>query len=82
MLLSSDLDRSRLRTPTFRPVFPRGATFNIVGSKHSANVVDRVSNNIENGTSAAQRLSEIASWHLRRARHIPADHSSGFVGPT
>ena len=34
--------------------YPRGATFNIVGSNHSADVDDRVSNNIENGTSAVR----------------------------
>ncbi len=34
--------------------YSRGATFNIVGSNHSANVDDRASNNIENGTSTAR----------------------------
>ncbi len=33
--------------------FRRGATFNIVGPNHLAYVDVRVSNNIENGTSAA-----------------------------
>ncbi len=34
--------------------FPRGATFNIVGPNHLAYVDVRLSNNIENGTSAAR----------------------------
>jgi hypothetical protein len=34
--------------------FPRGATFNIVGPKLSADVNDHVSNTVENGTSAAR----------------------------
>jgi hypothetical protein len=34
--------------------FPRGATFNIVGLNRLSDVNVRVSNNIENGTSAAR----------------------------
>ena len=37
----------------FPAISPRGATFNIVGSRHPVSVNARVSNNIENGTSAA-----------------------------
>ncbi len=41
-------------SPAFTACFPRGATFNIVGPNHAAYVDVRVSNNIENGTSAAR----------------------------
>jgi hypothetical protein len=34
--------------------FPGGATFNIVGLNHLSDVHVRVSNNIENGTSAGR----------------------------
>jgi hypothetical protein len=39
---------------TFLTRFPRGATFNIVCPKRSADRDIHVSNNVENGTSAAQ----------------------------
>ena len=38
---------------TFTARFPGGATFIIVGPHHPADVDDRESNNIEDGTSAA-----------------------------
>jgi len=41
-------------TPTFRTIFPRGATFNIVGPHHPASMNIHVPNNIENGTSTAR----------------------------
>jgi hypothetical protein len=39
---------------TFPARFPGGATFIIVGPHHPADVDDRESNNIEDGTSAAR----------------------------
>ncbi len=39
--------------PALTSRFPRGATFNIVGPVHPADVDAQGSNNIENGTSAA-----------------------------
>ena len=42
------------RTLTFRASLPRGATLNIVCPHHPADVNVRVSNNVENGTSAAR----------------------------
>jgi hypothetical protein len=40
----------------FQALFPRGATFNIVGPNHPTDGDLRMSNKIENGTSAAQGL--------------------------
>jgi hypothetical protein len=40
--------------PPFGTLFPRGATLNIVGPCHRADVYVRVPNNVENGTSAAR----------------------------
>ena len=61
-------------TPTFHSRFPREATFNIVGSYRPGNVDIRVSNNVENGTSAA-RLHHLAKilrglWCGRLARTL------------
>ncbi len=53
--------------------FPRGATFNIVGPNHAAYVDVRVSNNIENGTSAArgQRFTPtFVYWWERRCKRL------------
>ncbi|MDX2438248.1 MAG: hypothetical protein QNL88_14520, partial [Acidobacteriota bacterium] len=56
-------------TLTFRTPCPRGATFNIVGPDHLADLDVRVSNNIENGTSVARDSYQHA--HPERMPSIP-----------
>jgi hypothetical protein len=54
---SSELDGAHPPGTRIRTRFPSGATFNIVGPRVPADVDDRVSNNIENGTFAARVLA-------------------------
>jgi hypothetical protein len=74
------LDGARLLAVRISTRSPRGATFNIVGPRHfgdgdvgpkaQADVDDRASNNIENGTAAARVLSSRALECLEAGKDV------------
>ena len=66
--------------PPFLRRCPRGATFNIVGTGCFADVTVRVSNNIENGTSAARE--SLPPWAvILCGAGVPPARAAGTAAP-